>query len=399
MSEKDNLWEGISIMSPQEMEQGYSESEDTSEVVEEAPTEEKEENDGLTIEPVSTDRGEVDNEEPSIETTSSETTETQEEERQVQLNKYSALIKDMIDEGVLTGPEGDELEDLLKDASTSTIKNLMSHTVEKAFKAKEQNWKNSFSGAKKKFLEIEDAFTDADSAIQMAQRLEFFDNISEAEISEDTNLQKQMYFEYLKSKNFSDSDAYEAIEEADAINKLEEKALKALPELKREAQGYVEQSRKEKEAYQAKLQQDYEENYKRLMSTIDEKEEFIPGLKLNKISRDKIKANITTPVYKDPKSGQEYTSLMYKQMRNPNEFQMLINYYDSIGLFNLDKEGKFNPDISKLKNVAKTKAVSELDRVLARENELGTGRGNSNQASASTQSALDLLEAAYKRRK
>jgi hypothetical protein len=86
-------------------------------------------------------------------------------------------------------------------------------------------------------------------------------------------------------------------------------------------------------------------------------------------------------------------------MRNPNEFQMLINYYDSIGLFNLNKEGKFNPDISKLKNVAKTKAVSELDKVLARENELGTGRGNSNKASASTQSALDLLEAAYKRRK
>lgn len=392
MSEKDNLWEGISIMSPQEMEQGYSEPE----AKEEAPTEEKKEDDGLTISPVSTDTEVIDNnEEPSIETTSSETIE----DRQVSLNKYSALIKDMINDGVLTGPEGDELEELLKDASTDTIKSLMTHTVEKAFKAKENNWKNSFSGAKKKFLEIEDAFSDADTAIQMAQRLEFFEGVSEADLKEDTNLQKQMYFEYLKSKNFSDADAYEAIEDADAVNKLEEKALRALPELRREAQGYVEQSRQQKKAYQEKLQKDYEENYKRLMSTIDEKDEFVSGLKLNKISRDKIKANITTPVYKDPKSGQEYTSLMYKQMRNPNEFQMLINYYDSIGLFNIDKEGKFNPDISKLKNVAKTKAVSELDRVLARDNELGTGRGNSNPASQTTQSALDLLEAAYKRRK
>jgi hypothetical protein len=397
MSEKDNLWEGISIMSPQEMEQGYSEPETSTESKEEVPTEEKKEDDGLTISPVSTDTEVIDNnEEPSIETTSSETIE---EDRQVSLNKYSALIKDMINDGVLTGPEGDELEELLKDASTDTIKNLMTHTVEKAFKAKESNWKNSFSGAKKKFLEIEDAFSDADTAIQMAQRLEFFEGVSEADLKEDTNLQKQMYFEYLKSKNFSDADAYEAIEDADAVNKLEEKALRALPELRKEAQGYVEQSRQEKRAYQEKLQKDYEENYKRLMSTIDEKDEFVSGLKLNKISRDKIKANITTPVYKDPKSGQEYTSLMYKQMRNPNEFQMLINYYDSIGLFNLDKEGKFNPDISKLKNVAKTKAVSELDRVLARDNELGTGRGNSNPASQTTQSALDLLEAAYKRRR
>ena len=135
------------------------------------------------------------------------------------------------------------------------------------------------------------------------------------------------------------------------------------------------------------------------MSTIEEREEFVPGLKLNKLSKEKIKSNITTPVYKDPKNGKEYTSLMYKQMRNPNEFQMLINYYDSIGLFNLDKGGKFTPDISKLKNIAKTKAVSELDKVLSRENELGTGRGNSNPSSQTTQSALDLLEAAYSRKK
>ena len=95
MSEKDNLWEGISIMSPQEMEQGYSESE----AREEAPTEEKKEDDGLTISPVSTDKEVIDNnEEPSIETTSSETIE---EDRQVSLNKYSALIKDMINDGVL----------------------------------------------------------------------------------------------------------------------------------------------------------------------------------------------------------------------------------------------------------------------------------------------------------
>jgi len=394
--EKDNLWEGISIMSPQEMEDGYTEPANEENEIEDSEERSGDSSEEFTITPVSTDTTEIDNEEPKIETT--ETVEN-EEQREVELNKYSALIKDMIDEGVLTGPEGEELEELLQDASTKTIKDLMSLTVNKAFKAKEESWKNSFSGAKKKFLEIEDAFTDADTAIQVAQRLEFFENLSESELSENTELQKQVYFEYLKGKNFSDAEAYEAIEEADAINKLEEKAAKAIPELRKEAQTFVAQSKREKEAYQEKLKADYEENYQRLMSTIEEREEFVPGLKLNKVSKEKIKNNITTPVYKDPKNGKEYTSLMYKQMRNPNEFQMLINYYDSIGLFNLDKEGKFTPDISKIKNAAKTKAVSELDKVLSRENELGTGRGNSNPSSQKTQSALDLLEAAYNRRK
>lgn len=398
--EKDNLWEGISIMSPQEMENGYTN--DQEKETDEETTEESGERDSdeFTITPISTDKEKLDKDDDfSIEPTETNSNVTNDSKREVELNKYSALIKDMIEEGVLTGPEGEELEELLQDASTKTIKDLMSLTVEKAFKAKEQGWKNSFSGAKKKFLEIEDAFTDADTAIVMAQRLEFFDNVSESDISENADLQKQMYFEYLKSKNFSDTEAYEAIEEADAIDKLEEKALKALPELRKSAQSVVSTSMKEKEAYQEKLKADYEENYQRLMSTIEEREEFVPGLKLNKVSKEKIKSNITTPVYKDPKNGKEYTSLMYKQMRNPNEFQMLINYYDSIGLFNLDKGGKFTPDISKLKNIAKTKAVSELDKVLSRENELGTGRGNSNPSSQTTQSALDLLEAAYSRKK
>lgn len=399
--EKDNLWEGISIMSPQEMESGYSadqEEEREEEVTDESGERDSEE---FTITPISTDKEEnLDKDDDlSIETAEASSTDTEDPKREIALNKYSALIKDMMEDGVLTGPEGDELEEMLKDASTKTIKDLMSLTVEKAFKAKEAGWKNSFSGAKKKFLEIEDAFTDADTAIQMAQRLEFFDNVSESDISENADLQKQMYFEYLKSKNFSDTEAYEAIEEADAIDKLEDKALKALPELRKSAQSVVAASMKEKEAYQEKLKADYEENYQRLMSTIEEREEFVPGLKLNKVSKEKIKSNITTPVYKDPKNGKEYTSLMYKQMRNPNEFQMLINYYDSIGLFNLDKGGKFTPDISKLKNIAKTKAVSELDKVLSRENELGTGRGNSNPSSQTTQSALDLLEAAYSRKR
>jgi hypothetical protein len=89
---------------------------------------------------------------------------------------------------------------------------------------------------------------------------------------------------------------------------------------------------------------------------------------------------------------------MYKQMRNPSEFEMLINYYDTLGLFNLDKEGKFKPDISKLKNIAKTKAVSELDQVLSQEEERGLGRQTSVGVSKKTESALDLLKAAYGKR-
>lgn len=394
MSKENELFEGISIMSPQEMENTLSDvGEEKEEVIE--------------VEEESTEitEAKTETEEPSIAPVS----ETEENDEDVEITDnrssddnskiYAAIVKDMMDEGIVLGPEDeDELKDLLENATADTIKKLMSGTVEKAFQAKTENWKNSFSGAKKKFLEIEDAFTDADAAIQMAQRLEFFENLSENAISEDENLQKNIYYEFLKSKGFTDSDALEAIEEADAIDKLKEKALKSVPQLKQQAQGAVQQAKQLKDAEMQKAQAEYEQRYENLMHTIDEKESFIDGLKLNKISKDKLKSNISAPVYKDDK-GNQYTSLMYKQMRNPIEFEMLINYYDSIGLFNIDKSGQFKPDVSKIKNVAKTKAVSELDKIVSRENERGYGRATSDRPTERQDGILNMLEQAYGNKK
>jgi hypothetical protein len=104
------------------------------------------------------------------------------------------------------------------------------------------------------------------------------------------------------------------------------------------------------------------------------------------------------PVHKDPETGVEYNSLMYKQKRNPVEFEMLINYYDTIGLFNLDKEGKFKPDISKLKTVAKTAAINELDKVIAAEEQRGVGRNTSVETSQKTQGLLSMLENAFNKK-
>ena len=390
---KEELFDGIQIMSPQEIEssldtssESTSEGEETTETQESAPEfeitgpndskEGDESEDSASIEPVE-ESSEVEESGP---------------------NAYSALIKDLVSEGVLTGPEGDELEEVLKDASSETVKKFVQNTVEKSFQAKQENWKKNLDPTKKRFLEIEDAFNETDAAIQMAQRLEFFENLSTEAVAEDENLQKNIYYEYLKEKGFSDAEAAEAIEDASAVDKLQDKALKAIPALKNNAEAYVENSRQQKQAEMRQQKQANEEAFNRLINTIEEKEEFVPGLKMNKIAKDKLKANITSSVYQDDK-GNKYTSLMYKQMRNPAEFEMLINYYDTLGLFNLDSSGKFRPDISKIKNVAKTKAVSELDKVLAKENSKGIGQGNSMASSDKTKSALDLLERAFNKGK
>jgi len=170
--------------------------------------------------------------------------------------------------------------------------------------------------------------------------------------------------------------------------------LKAIPELKAMSQHVVNQSRDNKELKTKAEQKAQMDAFENLLGHIDSREGFIDGLNLNKVSKDKLKSNIVNPVYTDPKSGKEFNSLMYKQQRNPVEFEMLINYYDTLGLFNLDKEGKFKPDITKLKNVAKTAAINELDKVIAAEEQRGVGRNTSMETSQKTEGILSLLERA-----
>jgi hypothetical protein len=80
----------------------------------------------------------------------------------------------------------------------------------------------------------------------MAQRLEFFDSVSEEDIKNDENLQKEIYYDLLTSKNFSQEQAIEAVQDAIQVGKLADKALKAVPELKNQAHGVVTQAKESK---------------------------------------------------------------------------------------------------------------------------------------------------------
>lgn len=386
--ENNELFEGLQIMSPEELNKAVSQESGEENIP--AGSESTEEPASL-FEPVTPETGEGAGENKVV-PEKTETTEPLTKNEAV----YKALMKELVNSGVLTVEEVEQLDEL--PGTLDTIKELVSKTVETGVKQTQENWKKSLDPTKKRFLEIEDAFDATDQAILMAQRLEFFDSVKAEDVQADVNLQKQIYFELLKSKNFSDQDAIEAINDAEQMNKLQEKSLKAIPELRKQANEVVESARLEKETKTKAEIEAQTKMFDSLVQNIESREAFIDGLNLNKVAKDKLKANIMTPVHKDPETGVEYNSLMYKQKRNPVEFEMLINYYDTIGLFNLDKEGKFKPDISKLKSVAKTAAINELDKVIAAEEQRGVGRNTSVETSQKTEGLLSMLENAFSKK-
>jgi broad-specificity NMP kinase len=383
MSEKNDLYEGLTIMSPQEMESSLGGAKDVNEEVVENTSEKP---DNFLVVPGETSEatGEVENEVEEQDDPGSN------DPREV---KYKALLSELVEEGIISVEDEEELKKAK--GSLKTIKEYLNKTVEKTLNEKQDSWKKSFTGAKKKFLDIEDAFTDADHAIMVAQRLDYLESLDTTSIRGNVELQKQLFAESLRVKGYSPEKIGEEIQDAEALGKLEKKALSAYPELMNETKFVVEKARESKEAMTQKQIDDQNAMFDNLITTIDTRDHLIEGLPLNKISRDKLKSNIINPVYTDPKSGKEYNSLMYKQSKNPTEFEILLNHYDTLGLFNIDKDGKFKPDISKLKKIAKTAAITELDKVIDAENK-GVGRNTSLESSKKTSDILEKLERIYK---
>jgi len=387
----EELFDGLQIMSPEELNAAVKADDNPSDENNATPS--AGESEGFEFKPVATETGEgaYANDNKDAPATKDSNSSSDGETRNEAV--YKALMKELVTAGILTAAEVEKLDEL--PGTLDTIKDLVSKTVETNFKSAEENWRKSLPAAKKRFLEIEDAFDETDQAIMMAQRLEFFDNLNVEDVKGNIDLQKQIYFEQLKSKNFTDDDAVEAINDAVTAGKLTDKALKAIPQLKAESEAIVQESRVVKENKTKAEIAAQTKAFENLLANIDSRDTFIDGLNLNKVSKDKLKSNILNPVYKDPETGRELNSLMYKQQRNPVEFEMLINYYDTLGLFNLDREGRFKPDISKLKAVAKTTAINELDKIIANEDRR-VGRNTAVETSKKTENALNLLERAFK---
>lgn len=284
-----------------------------------------------------------------------------EEEKDLDLKakKYLALANELQAEGLIS-EIGEDFEPNL-----DGLKDLFSKEKESSVNKEISKFKESFSGAKKVFLDIEEGFDSEVDAINMAKKIDFFSNINPEAIKGNEKLAEKILTESLKLAGFSDERIEEEIDDAKDLGKLEEKASKSLPGINKKYNDVVQKGKEERKARidaQIKSQKDAFDN---MLNQIDKKDHIIEGLPYSKRNKDRLKDKLTKVVHKDDK-GVQYTELGYKQSKNPVEFEILINYLDDLGIFNM-KGDKFVPDLSKLKNIAKSKATHELDNIIDQE--------------------------------
>lgn len=153
-----------------------------------------------------------------------------------------------------------------------------------------------------------------------------YDNIKDDALEDNVDLQKSVTRDYLKkTTRFSDDRINKMIERLENNAELEEESKSNLIELRQlqdvEENEALERSRTEQEAYQ-KHQNKILTDLKTKIETTDE---IIPGVKVNKIMKDKITKNLTVPVAYD-ENNQPVNKIGYYSRQNPIEFEVMLNY-------------------------------------------------------------------------
>jgi hypothetical protein len=358
------------LMNQEVFEEVISKEAATKVVAEEPKTEEKTETIGFTLEELE--------EAEKVETTKIiEKEETEEEpektptEGSEEDNVYSVISQMLREDGILDS-EFKSSEEMLS-AFGEAIKNGI------------ESYKDELPEPVKKLIEGYEEGVPFEDILKIKSEQIRLDSLTDENLEENVELQKALNREYFKATTkFSDVKIEKEIQRLADLDELFDssvEAKEALKELNKEKE-----AEKIEEARQNRIRQ--EENYRKEINQLNERvsktTEIIPGIKISEKEQKELFKAITTPV--ETRGSELLNQVMLVREKDPIGFEMKLNYYIKLGLFNE------TPDISKLTKVAETKTVSKLEKQLedtARKN-IAKSSGSSRQTSDDS----DILKAA-----
>ena len=253
--------------------------------------------------------------------------------------------KMLVEEGILPGFNIDEFDgtaDGLKDAMNKEIAANINH------------YKESLPKPVKDLIDGYEEGVPFDKILKLKSEQIEVQNITEDKLSEDINLQKNVLRKYYEeTTSFSKEKITSMISKLDDYGDLESEAISSLSELKEIAADKEEQAKKDAQVAKEEADRRYKEAIQQATEYIDEAKEIVPGLKLNKNMREKLKTNITVPVGYDA-NGNPVSKLTAHLSKDPIKSEIMLNY-----LFEVTNGFK---DFSAFGKPAKSKVLSDLEK-------------------------------------
>jgi hypothetical protein len=211
-----------------------------------------------------------------------------------------------------------------------------------------------------------------------------YSSITDEAINNNKETQKRLIRDLFKSKGLKDVRIDKMIDAYDNTGSLAEEALTAKEELI-ELQTEDIKDKKNKQAEDSKIfAAKQKEQLNNLFETINNTEEIVPNMKINKIMREKIFKNMIEPAEVD-KNGNQVSKIMQIRGKDPVGFDVTLNYLAELGIF----EGKWDKIVSK----QKTNAIKDLEKKITSKQ---TSLSNRQKKTAKTESIIDAMRHKFK---
>lgn len=264
------------------------------------------------------------------------------------------FVKALAEEGFLPSIEDDDFDALVEEQG-GAMEALM-ELSRRAIKEDIEEYKKTADADFKSFLEARDAGLDLNQWADVQEAKKFYSAITEDKIDEDEDIQKDLIREHLRIKNVDEETIEATIDSFETTGKLADNAKKAhknLVKFTEEQEGKLKEDKIKRDEADKRTR---EENIKSLRKEVDVMNEIIPGIKINKQTKDKIFSNITSIVKNGP-NGEPLNTAMAKRAEDPLKYAIIENYLIELGVF----DGKWDKVIAR----SKSKAVSELEKSLS----------------------------------
>lgn len=341
---------------------------------EEEPEDEETEKEDLEEIDEVIDKGE-DKEDPSKKETPSE--DDTGSETSPSSSPYLTFARENSKEGVFIDFTDDEWNQLVEETGSegAALGEIHRRSLESQLEAGIEEYKNSLTDEDRALYEAKAKGVPLDEYGQAKHSFDKYDKLDEESITEDESLQESIVREGLKLKGFSDEEIDEEVSTYKDVDKLETKAKRFAKSNKSFYKGKLSEIEQRAEQQQEEQQRAYQEQVNRVKSLVNNTNEIIPNVKINKQTKEKILNSMTKPVARD-KQGNMYTDLMVTRAKNPEAFEVALHYYHNLGFFNVDEEGNFKPDFSKINSIATKKATEKFKGMFSEEAKSTSGKAN-----------------------
>lgn len=283
---------------------------------------------------------------------SSKNTDHEDDESQVPFPL--AFARYQLEQGNFTDLNEEELLKVIEEeGDAAALSYLQNKEIERA----RNELLDTYEDDVKYYLDMLDSGVEPDTAKSISKAKSYYDklNINDVEQEDKEDLRKEIMTQYYKlTTKFSDVKIKKEIENKIALGEDIEFAKEAVPEIKdyfkqvgEEEKTKIEQQRVENE----KLNKQRIEEFNK---KIEDLQEVVPGVKLNKNEKSKIREIITKPVKEV--NGVPLNSLWAKRSEDPDKFDTVLATLYHYGVF----DGKWD----KLVKANKSKAAEEIEKAM-----------------------------------